>query len=203
MASVALVALDKFIESPTYRMIEDQARLMLGPLKGYAPDLNSFVTSSLAAHAYDYLGLLWLFTGLTILGALVPLYKYIPEEELLYPDYDFEEPKKAPAPAPAPAGMGMSMGDMMKAPGDMMKAPGDMMQGGVSSGAPPAGGADGVGEDYSFYDYQYQYDGQSYDYFNYGPAKRKDSKGYPHPHHLWQHAVGSEPLQGHEHTRRA
>lgn len=206
-------ALDKWTDSPSYRMIEKQARFLLGPLKGYAPDLNDFVTPQLAAHAYDYLGLLWLFTGLTILGALVPLYKYIPEEELLYPEYEFEEEA---APAPAPAAMGdmlkeeggmMAPEGMMQYSGNTMQYAGDMMKEGASSEKPPAdeGEADGE-QDYSYYDYQYggglPNTQVSYDYYDFGGAgKRKDKSGYPPPHHLWQHALGHHHRSGHSPSR--
>lgn len=214
LISVLPGAVDNLTDSPVYRMIEEQARFLLGPLKGYAPDLNDFVTPQLAAHAYDYLGLLWLFTGMTILGALVPLYKYIPEEELLYPEYDFEE-EPAPPPPAAPAGMG----DAMQAPADMMSQ-GDEMLGGVTTDIlSNNGGDDGDQQDYNFYDYQssaeissfqsdqnydYQYGGgvpgQSNDYFDYqygtrdlaGLKRRKDIDGYPPPHRLWQHTVGQQ-----------
>lgn len=214
--------LESLAETPMYRMIEDQARFLLGPLKGYAPDLNDFVTPQLAAHAYDYLGLLWLFTGLTILGALVPLYKYIPEEELLYPEYEFEEepaPAPAPAPSPAPAGMGDAMGMMAQGDGSVDGAVTDYVPADVNEGDDQA--------DYDFYDYQsnggqanqnydYQFGGgatflqagQSYDYYNYGgrdlagAKKRKDNIGYPPPHHLWRHVVGQQDQRGHAPSRR-
>ena len=74
--------------------IAEQGRFWQGILTGYGITFNDNVTPGLAAHSWDYLAYLWLYTGATIIGALWPLYKYIPEEELLYPDYNFDEKKK-------------------------------------------------------------------------------------------------------------
>ncbi|KAK8393997.1 hypothetical protein O3P69_006299 [Scylla paramamosain] len=97
--SLAAAHLDSRLASRPSRGMQEEGRYY---------NLNENVSPSLAAYSWNYLGILWLYAGLSIVGALVPLYKYIPEEELLYPDYEFEEEEKA-----VPE-MGMDMGMEME-----------------------------------------------------------------------------------------
>lgn len=93
-----MAGLDSWLASPPSRDTQEEGRFLLGILKGHGLTFNDNVSPGLAAHSWDYLAFLWLYAGMAILGALVPLYKYIPEEELLYPDYDFDAAgKKEPA----------------------------------------------------------------------------------------------------------
>ncbi|MPC07905.1 hypothetical protein E2C01_000473 [Portunus trituberculatus] len=86
--SLAATHLDSQLAQRPSRGMQEEGRFF---------NFNDNVSPSLAFYSWNYLGLLWLYAGLTIVGAIAPLYKYIPEEELLYPDYEFEEEATAEA----------------------------------------------------------------------------------------------------------
>lgn len=56
-------------------------RLALGPLFNWGPTTNSFVTPSVAAYSWDFLGYLLVFTGVSLLAALIPLFQHIPLDD--------------------------------------------------------------------------------------------------------------------------